>query len=64
MGKTTQRRINIVLKRKGDDYLANNLLVNIEGEIIETHIYEDVIAYFSGKKIGNLTCRIKYVCHL
>lgn len=33
-----------------DDYLANNLLVNIEGEILETYSYEDVIADFSGKK--------------
>jgi hypothetical protein len=33
-----------------DDYLANNLLVNIEGEILETYSYEDIIADFSGKK--------------
>lgn len=33
-----------------DDYLANNPLVNIEGEILETYSYEDVIADFSGKK--------------
>ena len=33
-----------------DDYLANNLLVNIEGGILETYTYEDVIADFRSKK--------------
>jgi hypothetical protein len=51
IGKTTQRRIDIVLKRKRDGYLANNLLVNIDGDILETtYNYEDVIADFSAKK--------------
>lgn len=33
-----------------DDYLANNLLVNIEGGILETYTHEDVIADFRSKK--------------
>jgi hypothetical protein len=32
-----------------DDYLANSLLVNIEGEILETYNYEDVIEDFKKK---------------
>ena len=36
--------IKIRLRNKmEDDHLANNLLVNIEGEILETYSYEDVI---------------------
>jgi hypothetical protein len=33
-----------------DDYLANSLLVNIEGEILETYSYEDVIEDFRSEK--------------
>ena len=33
-----------------DDHLANNLLVNIEGEILETYSYEDVIEDLRSKK--------------
>jgi hypothetical protein len=33
-----------------DDYLSNSLLVNIEGEILETYSYEDVIEDFRRKK--------------
>jgi hypothetical protein len=33
-----------------DDYLANSLLVNIEGEILETYSYEDVIEDFKSEK--------------
>jgi hypothetical protein len=33
-----------------DDHLANNLLVNIEGEILETYSYEDVLEDLRSKK--------------
>jgi hypothetical protein len=33
-----------------DDYLANNLLVNIEGDILDTYNYDEVIADFRSKK--------------
>ena len=33
-----------------DDHLANNLLVNIEGEILETYSYKDVLEDFRSKK--------------
>ena len=33
-----------------DDYLTNSLLVNIEGEIMETYSYEDVIEDFRSAK--------------
>jgi hypothetical protein len=36
-----------------DDYLSNSLLVNIEGEILETYSYEDVIEDFRRKKNRN-----------
>lgn len=32
-----------------DDYVANSLLVNIEGEILETYSYDDVIEDFKKK---------------
>ena len=33
-----------------DGFLANNRLVNIEGDILETYNYDDVIADFRSKK--------------
>ena len=33
-----------------DDFLANNLLVNIEGELLEKYSYEDVLVHFKGAK--------------
>ena len=33
-----------------DDFLANNLLVNIEGDILETYKYDDVISDFKAIK--------------
>jgi hypothetical protein len=43
--------IKIRLNNKMEDnYLANSLLVNIEGEILETYSYEDVIEDFRSEK--------------
>ena len=39
-----------------DDHLANNLLVNIEGDILETYSYDDVIEDFRSKNNGNANC--------
>ena len=36
--------------RMEDDFLANNLLVNIEGDILETYKYDDVISDFKAIK--------------
>jgi hypothetical protein len=33
-----------------EDYLAYNLLVNREGEILENYSYKDVLEYFRRKK--------------
>lgn len=61
MGKASQRKIDLVFKRKRDDdkiiktrlrntmedgFLTNNLLVNIEGDILEKYSYEDIIEDF------------------
>lgn len=37
-----------------DENLANNLLVHIDGGILENYSHEDVIADFINKKIGEL----------
>jgi hypothetical protein len=33
-----------------DEFLANSLLVNIEGEIAEKYTYDDILLHFTGAK--------------
>ena len=39
-----------------DDFLANNLLVNIEGDILETYKHDDSFQILKPSRIGQLTC--------